>query len=686
MSLAVQRTSISERGNPSPGRERTRRITLLLLLVALSTLFLYSVDKGYLHRRGRHNWEAVQNLTIAANLSSDHNFRLFRWLKPDPGGAPAYHEMYSRFPVGGYALVKLAILPFGNDLSAKVLASRVLMLLLFSAAALLAFHTLARIISHRWIALAATLTAFSSCYMLLYDDIVYVEGSVDLFAVMLAFHGMTVFVQERRFPQLLAKTGVALLLGWHVYAFLLPFILLGLGGEAIRAWKHGTAPWLRSTAVTVLRSRYTALGLAALLFGAALLTFNFANEYAAFGGETPVTELESFQSMLGRTGLDRDFAPVAWWLGFLRQQFFRVYVASFPFVLTDLGDELLGLSPFLNLSASGLSGPELWVPLLLLLVVAAASAVVVRLARPLLTRRRRLLLATLALSGFCWALPMRYNTVEVDHLHEGMFYVGVPLVLYSLLLLYVHRRWGRGPVVGVAVAALLAFLVSAFQMERRWRPDPRAVELQQAAMTELGAIRETTRGKTVLVLDSVEPEWSWHLTHPNREWRYYLAGSVLEYSVDVEAAARAADFIVALDRVESDALLTPGNERVFLYDSAGIDDLVELYRATYQRVASGEPAARSYFDVYLGDRALFHVKDPCVPDDVGLKIFARVVPEDSNICPLPGRPVFLQQSGVLFEGKCIAILPLPACPVSSITTGQRRDPHPLWRVKIPASR
>ena len=679
------------------------RLALPLLLLALSTLFLYNVDKGSFYRPVLLQWQTARNLTIAENLSPDHHFRLFLGRRQGAGGAPAY-EMYSRFPVGGYALIKLAILPFGNDLSAQILAARMLMLLLFSGAALLAFHALARITSHRWIALAAVLASFSSYYMLLYGNAVSIEYSVDLFAVMLAFHGMAVFVQEGRFRQLLAKTLVALLLGWRVYAFLAPFILLGLAHEAVRAWKDGTALWprVRSAGAAVLRSRYTALGLAALLFGAAVLGFNFANEYAAFGGETPVTELPSFQSMLRRTGLDQEFAPAGWWPDFLRQQFFRVCAASVPFLLTHRGADLAGRLPSLGLSAPGLSGPELSAYVLALLMAVGVAAALVRLARPLLAGRSRLLLATLALSGFCWALPMRHNVHPHDH--EALYYVGVPLVLYSVLLLCVHRRWGRGPVVGLAVAALLAFVVSAFQMDRWQRPDARAVELQQAAMAEIGAIRETVRGKVVLVLGSVEPEWYWQFSK-HQEWEYYLAGSVLSYPLhtesarryhragsalthfpDTEAAARAADFLITHDRVESGALLTPENRRVFLYGSAGIDDLVEFYRAAYQRVASGEPAARSHFDVYLGDRALFHVRDPCVREDAGLTVFVEAVPEDPKDLPEGRRrygferlPAFFQHTGVLFEGKCMAVLPLPGYPVSGIRTGQRPFRRPGWK-------
>ena len=705
----------------NPPGLRTERLTLWLLLLALSTLFLCNLDKGSFYRPGSPNWNTAKNLAIAENLSPHHRFRLSPGLRPGPGGAPAY-ELYGRFPVGGYALVKLAILPFGNDLSARILAARMLMLLLFSGAALLAFHSLARVTSRRWVALAATLTAFSSYYMLWYGNAVSVEYSVDLFAVMLVFHGMVVFVQEGRFRQLLARTFVALLLGWHVYAFLLPFLVLGLAREAVRAWKHGTAVWprVRSAGAAVLRSRYTALGLASLLFGAAVLGFNFANEYTAFRGETPVTELPSFQSMLRRTtgvGQDPDTSfHSRGWLRFLREQFYRVRVASVPLVLADWGGDLRRVFPLVPSSASGLSGPELSVYLLSLLMAVAASAVAVRLARSLLSRRHCMLLAVLALSGFFWALPMRHNVA--DHPHETLYYVGVPLVAYSLLLLYVHRRWGRGPVVGLAVAALLAFVVSVFRMDGRWRPDARAAEVQRTAMAELGAIRETTRGKVVMVPGSVEPEWSGQFMQRNYgsdyEWRYYLAGSVLTQfpdlrrlphlypadprdpagsvlaqSLDVEAAARAADFIVTLDRVESDALLTPGNQRVFLYGSAGIDDLLELYRAAYQRVASGEPAARSRFDVYLGDRALFHLREPCVVEDAGYSMVVEVFPEDPKDLPEEyerygrNRGFRLYGHPVLFEGKCIAVVSLPDHPISRITTGQLQHG---WEVEIPASR
>ena len=214
-------------------------LPLALLLLAMSTVYLFGDgwDGFYQYRHG-HNWNSAKNMAIAENLSRAHNFLMFIRQSPGPGEAPVY-EPYNRFPLGSYALIKLVIAPFGDDLSAKLYAGRMLMLLMFAGAAALAYLSLRRIIASRRIAFAATLLAFSSYYILYFSDMVSNEITMDLFAVLLVFHGMTVFMQEGRFGQLLAKTCLALLVGWHVYALLLPFIVFGLGGEIIRAWRGG---------------------------------------------------------------------------------------------------------------------------------------------------------------------------------------------------------------------------------------------------------------------------------------------------------------------------------------------------------------------------------------------------------------------------------------------------------------
>ena len=319
-------------------------IFMFIALIALGG------DRGYLYRQENiHNWNTAKTLAIAENLSPKRNFRLATRAWRDDGGDIQY-QRYGRFPVGGFALVKLAISPFGDDLAAKLFAARLLTLLMFCGAAALAHLSASRITGSRRVSLAAVALAFSGLYAVYYADEVSNESVMDLFGAALVFHGMTVFVQEGRFRQLLVKTCAALLLGWRVYALLLPFIAVGIGGEAvalIRAavsenGKSGVLSRARSAATSLARSRYAALAAVAILFGSALLAFNLANEYAAYGGgggEKTLSDLPSVKSALRRSGQTERYAgsPAYEWGGFLKRQLYRVGTASAPYALARAG-------------------------------------------------------------------------------------------------------------------------------------------------------------------------------------------------------------------------------------------------------------------------------------------------------------------------------------------------------------
>ena len=320
---------------------RSEAMPLVLLLAAMAVLFLFGNDRTNFYRDGHHDGNSSRTLTLAENLAFQHNLLLFRYQSQDGDGSRSYPETYSRFPLGGFALLKLAILPFGaDDYRAKIYAGRLLMLLLFSAAAALAYHSLARITGNSWDALTATLLAFSSYYLLYYADMISNEAAVDLFAVMLAFHGMVVFVQEGRFRQLLVKSGVALLLGWHVYAFLLPFVIFGLIRELLEARRAvsagAPAGQLPGYGAALLRSRYLMLGAAALLFGLALLSFNFANEYLARDGKSPLRELAAAQFGGGNERFNADDAGNAESLTpsiFMGDQLYRIGQMTLPYTI-----------------------------------------------------------------------------------------------------------------------------------------------------------------------------------------------------------------------------------------------------------------------------------------------------------------------------------------------------------------
>lgn len=542
----------AEDGGATTGKADARsrpRLPLALLLLALSTVFLFGGGRGYFYGRDSNASTVMANtLAVAANLAPEHNFLMFYYRTLDEDGDAAYFP-YNRFPAGGYGLIKLATTPFGDSLSAQIRAARLLMLSFFSAAAVLACLSLGRLVANRWIALAATLLTFSSCHGLYYNDVVSNEMTTDLFGVLLTFHGMVVFAQEGRFRQLLVKTCLALLLGWHVYALLLTFIVVGLGSELLKLLARRPVP-VRSY-LSLLRSRHVLLGVVSLLFGTAVLTFNLANEYLALRGEAALTELPTVESAIRRIGQDHDFnaanAGSVAWLPFLKRQLQGVAATSVPCVLADHARSL----------------PEPARTPLVLLSVVAGVVVIGALPIGLRSVRHGSLLATLASFGFCWTLPMRHAAAFVAF--ESMYYAGAPLVFFSLILIRVRRLAGDRLVAVLAGAAWLVFVLSSFQAGHAHH-DARAAGLQKAILGDFDAIRDRTPpGSRIFV--PVARSWRADAVFAGsrRALPYYLSGRIIVYDDDPERC-RFADFLVTTRREEGPALLTPDNRLRFLYE------------------------------------------------------------------------------------------------------------------------
>ncbi len=654
-----------------------------LLLLALSTMFIFGGDRrGYFYRDDRHYELSAKNMAIAENLSPEHHFLMFRGQTLDAAGKPAY-RLYNRFPIGSYALIKLATLPFGDDLSAKIYAARMLMLLFFSAAAFLAYLSLRRLAFNRWIALTATLLAFSSAYPLYYSDVIASEAIVDLFAILLVFHGMTIFEQEGRFRQLLAKTCIALLLGWHVYGLLLPFIAFGLMRELIKVIKalsevshtYGVLHQVRHLALYLARSRYITLGAVALLFGVSVLTLNFTNEYFALNRETPLTALPSFNSMINRTteGFQEGEAydKYAAWSNLLEIQFYRIGTMFLPYAFSPT---------YAELSDGEYTLPRLFV----ILGMAASIATLIGLP---LARRYKILLASLALSGFGWAALVRYNAGFPWHNFEGVFHIGIALILISFVLLAAYRLLGERLVAALAVISLAVFALSGWRIAQP--NDANAVgqeiEFHKAITSDFQLIRSMTDGKII---------WPWQMYdgYLNVIGTYYLTGS--GYRV-IGPPYPHAPFVVTSIKADGLASLTPQNQIVFLYEWD------EFQRYITEAIApAGEPIISSDFDVYLNADTLIYVKDGCGEDDTDAPFFLAAYPVDESDLPDWARQYGFQNRDFKFQDprfqdfgfrrsaeQCIAIRRLPDYDIARISTGQYTrqadgsKPH-LWNGKF----
>ena len=593
----------------------------LLLLFALSTVFLFGNDRSRFYRGAHHVHLSSQSMALAANLSPDHHFLMFFRQTLGVNGTQGY-EPYNRFPIGTYALIKLSTLPFADSLAKQIYAARILMLSCFAATAVLAYYALCRLVSNRWIALAATLLAFSSTYCLYYNDMISTEVT-SLFGVLLTFHGMVVFVQDRRFLQLLFKTCLALLLGWHVYSLLFPFIVCGFVGELIRRnsctlsisstitalfrARHpilGVIALLVSVSLIILNfdiryhdiygansltyfflilifllpffacyfvvgelirgrlrrsasvltsSRHLLLGYVALLFGMLVLAFNFSNEYFSLEGEAVLNELPTFQSMLWRLGLAppdhyTDVSSRLNWLPYLQGQLSRIGVASIPFFLPGYVNVFeVGYGQASNEILSAIVGAGVFGAGLIGLVFA----------------RHKILLATLLLSGLTWGLMMRHSSYVHDF--ESLFYIGIPLTCFALFLLSIRGILSDRVLAGLAVASLIIFTLSSYQMGRIGH-DSAATKFQEALLADFDSIRRITVGggeRVLVLLSERNTPFSWGHLAVN----YYLAGSIIGYERDGYELADY-DFIITSEREEGNSLLTPDNRYVFLYDIA----------------------------------------------------------------------------------------------------------------------
>ena len=98
----------------------------------------------------------------------------------------------------------------------------------------------------------------------------------------------------------------------------------------------------------------------------------------------------------------------------------------------------------------------------------------------------------------------------------------------------------------------------------------------------------------------------------------------------------------------------------------------------YESVASGEPAVRSVFDVYLRENTVAYLKSPCSAADVQAEFFLHIVPEDLEDLPADRRRHgfgnmhfhYGEHAALAFGGQCVAERTLPDYPVARILTGQ----------------
>ena len=146
--------------------------------------------------------------------------------------------------------------------------------------------------------------------------------------------------------------------------------------------------------------------------------------------------------------------------------------------------------------------------------------------------------------------------------------------------------------------------------------------------------------------------------------------------INMRARAMASEPAVYTIRAYGSDLLAVVAPRLVWGD--GVRPGEDAYRAAYRAVtAAGDPAARSDFEVYIDDGALYYVKDDCGPADTAARVVLHLYPVDKGDLPayrreygFDNRSFNFDWRGGYFDGKCITQEPLPDYPVARIRTGQ----------------
>lgn len=658
-------------------------LPLILLLIGVSTVFFFSNGRGHFYRQA---YVSSQQLSIVNNFSLATHFIQFEHESLDQFGNLNY-SLYGRFPPGGYALIKLATFVFDNNLSTQIYAARILMLIFFAGTLVLAYWSLCRLISSKWVALSATALAFSSGYFLYYNDLIATEFGVDLFGCMLVFHGMIIFVLESRFRQLVVKSCIALLLGWHVLAVLMPFIVLGLFKkmwfiDSVRISNYEGVlkrflTKIRLGVAAAVTGRYMILGIIVAGFSILVLVSNIGHQYYYLNIENDLKarlfDLPVFESATARLGVSTEavFKRVEW-APFLKDQFIKIGLMSIPFALPGYssaptwwkGNDLMGISELQNLFTG---------------IIVVSVCVVGGF-----FGRYRLLTMTAVLSGFCWAVPLRYNVAF--HHWEALYYVGLPLVIFALLFTLIRKLSNELFMGSISVVTVLIFGFSSVQMSSVRDNSRFSADFHQTMIDDFNNIRHFTKNSSVLV--PVDPAISEVLKFDGAGYGlyHYLSGSTIvfnrlgcnvadvNYEYNVDFVPDEVDFIIQTRR-DMPGLLTPNNHMVYLYDQYVHE------RAIDEFIKDNEPFyGYAGLNVYLtGDRRLLYIADRCDIFNrlLDFQFFLEITPVLISDLPAQRRPYgydrldfYYGEHNILDTKRFILALKLPDYDIASIRAGQ----------------
>ena len=129
-------------------------------------------------------------------------------------------------------------------------------------------------------------------------------------------------------------------------------------------------------------------------------------------------------------------------------------------------------------------------------------------------------------------------------------------------------------------------------------------------------------------------------------------------------------------RVYNNPQFTVATLNLSLVDEAA----AEPYYAAYRAARAQLPVARTRFDIYLDERTITYIQDPCRLEEMQPRFFLHVTPVDPRALPaaawlqgFANLDFAFHRRGVRLDDACMAAVPLPAYAIDHIVTGQWID-------------
>ena len=120
------------------------------------------------------------------------------------------------------------------------------------------------------------------------------------------------------------------------------------------------------------------------------------------------------------------------------------------------------------------------------------------------------------------------------------------------------------------------------------------------------------------------------------------------------------------------------------------------YQLAYEAIAAGkagEPAARAAYAVYRSGTTLTYFREPCADGDTKATFFLHLIPAEAANLPghrkqygFDNRDFAFPKYGLIFAGKCLALVTLPDYAIASIRTGQYTSDGQLWEETLSGTR